>query len=112
MSPNGPADGPPPAAPETVLGVPPGATEREIDLAWRAYVKRHHPDRGGDAEAFLLGRSARETLLSSIGPAYCTPRSASPVLGAPSRRRLRVRRLRRSLATMFPSLAPPPSRVD
>ena len=44
MSPNGPADGPPPAAPETVLGVPPGATEREIDLAWRAYVKRHHPD--------------------------------------------------------------------
>ena len=111
MSPTGPGERTPPASPEFVLGIAPGATQRQIETAWRAYVKQHHPDRGGDAEAFLRGRAARDVLLGSPGSGPTNPVTVT-VRGQPSRRRLMVRRVRRSLGTIFPSLAPPPSRVD
>ena len=112
MSGTGPGDEAPPVAPEAVLGIPPGATDQQIERAWRGYVKAHHPDRGGDAEAFRRGRAAVDALRASSGPQAPAPQRAASTRGVPSRRRLRVRRLRASLATLFPSLAPPPSRVD
>ena len=44
-----------PAATElyTVLGVAPGASAAAIKAAYRALVKRHHPDAGGDATVIL-----------------------------------------------------------
>lgn len=126
MGPIGPAGGSP-ITPETILGIAPGATDRDIETAWRNYVMVHHPDRGGDAEAFALGRWARDALRGPAGaePANqrpstpgqpgtgrTAPRGSAPTRGAPSRRRLLIRRVRESLATVIPSLAPPPSRVD
>lgn len=40
------------------LGVPPGASPREIKRAYRRKVKEVHPDRGGDEEAFRRVREA------------------------------------------------------
>ena len=39
--------------PHEVLGVPPGASEREIRLAYRRAAARAHPDAGGATEVFL-----------------------------------------------------------
>jgi hypothetical protein len=39
--------------PFVVLGVPRGATEDEMRRAFRRQARRHHPDAGGDAEAFV-----------------------------------------------------------
>jgi curved DNA-binding protein CbpA len=38
------------ADPYVLLGVPRDATTPQIKRAFRAAAKRHHPDRGGDAE--------------------------------------------------------------
>jgi curved DNA-binding protein CbpA len=35
-----------------VLGVAPSATLEQIGEAWKALVKEHHPDQGGDPERF------------------------------------------------------------
>jgi len=45
-----------------VLGVPPSATAAEIKAAYRALVKEHHPDAGGQAEAMLALNAAWEVL--------------------------------------------------
>jgi len=48
--------------PYTVLGVPTSATAAEIKAAYRALVKQHHPDAGGQAEAMLALNAAWEVL--------------------------------------------------
>lgn len=51
-----------------LLGLPPGASDHAIELAFRKAARRHHPDAGGDpakfrsivnARDFLLGRDPR-----------------------------------------------------
>jgi len=45
-----------------VLGVRPTATAAEIKAAYRALVKQHHPDAGGDATTILALNAAWEVL--------------------------------------------------
>jgi molecular chaperone DnaJ len=45
-----------------VLGVAPGASDAEIKAAYRALVKRHHPDAGGEEAAMLALNAAWEVL--------------------------------------------------
>ncbi len=51
-----------PSDPYLVLGVNPQASHGEIKAAYRALVKRHHPDAGGDAQAMLAVNAAWEVL--------------------------------------------------
>lgn len=48
--------------PYAVLGVSPGATPAEIKAAYRALVKLHHPDAGGDDQRILALNAAWEVL--------------------------------------------------
>lgn len=48
--------------PYQVLGVRPQATGAEIKAAYRALVKQHHPDAGGDATTILALNAAWEVL--------------------------------------------------
>jgi molecular chaperone DnaJ len=52
----------PASDPYAVLGVVPSATTAEIKAAYRALVKRHHPDAGGDDERILALNAAWEAL--------------------------------------------------
>ncbi|MFM7170157.1 MAG: J domain-containing protein [Cyanobium sp.] len=45
-----------------VLGVKPGASATEIKAAYRALVKRYHPDAGGDDQTILALNAAWEVL--------------------------------------------------
>ena len=51
-----------PNDPYQVLGVDPRASHGEIKAAYRALVKQHHPDAGGDAAAMLAVNAAWEVL--------------------------------------------------
>lgn len=53
---------PPVRDPYQVLGLTPAATAAEIKAAYRALVKRHHPDAGGDPETILVLNAAWEVL--------------------------------------------------
>lgn len=46
-----------------ILGVRADASEAEIQAAWRAIMRRHHPDKGGDASTAALANQARDYLL-------------------------------------------------
>jgi len=48
--------------PYAALGVPPSATAAEIKTAYRALVKQHHPDAGGDSQDMLALNAAWEVL--------------------------------------------------
>ena len=50
------------ADPYRVLGVSPAATADEIKAAYRALVKQHHPDAGGDDRTILALNAAWEVL--------------------------------------------------
>jgi curved DNA-binding protein CbpA len=67
--------------PYAILGVAPGAGDREIAAAYRAQAKRWHPDRGGGEEA------ARR--MAEINAAYDVLRAAQarPAPPRPARRR-------------------------
>jgi curved DNA-binding protein CbpA len=51
-----------PADPYAVLGVRPGASDAEIHTAYRAAVRRTHPDAGGSATTFEEVQQAYELL--------------------------------------------------
>lgn len=49
----------------TTLGVEQNATRADITNAWRALVRMHHPDVGGDPEVFKRVRRAYEQALAA-----------------------------------------------
>jgi curved DNA-binding protein CbpA len=55
--------------PFTILGVAPGAAEREVNAAYRELAKRWHPDRGGGDEA--------QRRMADINAAYDLLRAAA-----------------------------------
>jgi hypothetical protein len=71
--------------PYSILGVEPGAEEREVAAAYRAQAKRWHPDRGGGEEA------ARR--MAEVNAAYDLLRAAAAHAPRPrpARRRAGVR---------------------
>ena len=78
---------PAPSDPYAVLGVRRGASEAEIHAAYRAAVRRTHPDAGGDASAFESVQEAYDVLRGQAprpGAAAQTPLRARPhAAGAP-----------------------------
>ena len=48
--------------PEEILGVKTGASREENKRAFRRFVRRHHPDRGGDPRTFRAGVEAYAAL--------------------------------------------------
>lgn len=56
-----------PENPYEVLGVPTDATPEQIARAFRDLARRHHPDAGGDHDAFARLRAAYETLAGAPG---------------------------------------------
>lgn len=49
--------------PYGVLGLTSAATLAEVRLAFRIKALEHHPDQGGDTEAFLIARRAYESIV-------------------------------------------------
>ncbi len=44
--------------PYKILGIPNFSSDEDIKRAWRSLSSKLHPDKGGDAEAFILAHSA------------------------------------------------------
>ena len=44
------------------LGLPAGASRADVEAAWKILCKRLHPDKGGDAEAFIAAHDAHKEL--------------------------------------------------
>lgn len=51
--------------PHAVLGLKPGASREDIEAKFRALSMVHHPDRGGNADAFDKLVKARAALVSA-----------------------------------------------
>ncbi|MBK3573230.1 J domain-containing protein [Streptomyces sp. MBT65] len=66
-----------------LLGVPADATRAEIVRAFRRSALSHHPDRGGDADAFRGLRQAYETLSDPVRRKAYDRRRTSASCGAP-----------------------------
>ncbi|HWH11979.1 MAG TPA: J domain-containing protein [Solirubrobacteraceae bacterium] len=64
--------------PYAVLGVRPGADQAEIHKAYRAAVRRTHPDAGGTAAAFEAVQAAYETLRDGRPPPRRSTREQTP----------------------------------
>ncbi|MFM7549701.1 MAG: J domain-containing protein [Cyanobacteriota bacterium] len=80
-----PASSPSSLDPYAVLGVKPGATVTEIKAAYRALVKLHHPDAGGDEERIVALNAAWEVLREQARPGASAPAApAGPA--APARK--------------------------
>jgi molecular chaperone DnaJ len=79
-----PGSFPPLRDPYAVLGVKPGATATEIKAAYRALVKLHHPDAGGDEERIVALNAAWEMLREQARPGAAAP-AAPAGRGAPDR---------------------------
>jgi DnaJ domain len=83
--------------PYAILGLQPDATTAELTAAYRRMAKRHHPDRGGGAEA-----AAR---MAEINAAYDTLRSAArPKPRAPEAPPRPAARRRRSAGAWLPEV--------
>jgi molecular chaperone DnaJ len=78
--------------PYAVLGVKPGASPAEIKAAYRALVKRHHPDAGGDDDRILALNAAWEVLRERVRPQTAGADATPPGAGAapPTRPRRRT----------------------
>ncbi len=48
------------------LGIQPGVSRDAIDAAFRDLAKRHHPDVGGDQQAFVEIKLARDSALAQV----------------------------------------------
>ncbi|RKS04743.1 curved DNA-binding protein [Nocardiopsis sp. Huas11] len=65
--------------PHAVLGLSPDATRQEVDRAFRALARRHHPDApGGDRASYARVRHAYETLAASRARSAPTGSDAPP----------------------------------
>ena len=77
----------PDADPYAVLGVPRGAGEAEVHAAYRAAVRRTHPDAGGSSAAFESVQRAYEMLRErprrAAEDAAATHRQDRPAAAAP-----------------------------
>lgn len=51
-----------------ILGLPPGHSDADVEAAFRRGARQHHPDRGGNPNAFRLLVEARRVLLSAPSP--------------------------------------------
>jgi hypothetical protein len=49
-----------------VMGLSPGADRAEIEAKFRVLAREHHPDHGGDPDAFVSLTKARDRLLQTI----------------------------------------------
>jgi hypothetical protein len=61
----------------------PSAAERAAEqAAFRAFVREHHPDRGGDPAAFVAGlaRFGRGSAPAAAAPTAGTPRHDRPIV--------------------------------
>lgn len=70
--------------PRSVLGVSSDASMEEIDKAYRAKSKKHHPDVGGDEWAFRIVARSFEILKSTAGSMGERPSYATAVVPDPS----------------------------
>lgn len=58
--------------PFDVLGIPRTSTKEEVKAAFRVLVKKHHPDKGGDGNAFRIIKAAYDDALA-IAPKERAP---------------------------------------
>lgn len=81
-----PPSRPPASDPYAVLGVTPEASPAEIKAAYRALVKRHHPDAGGDAQRIIALNAAWEALRDQVrgGAASTFSKGTPPAAGSTS----------------------------